>query len=191
MCITWSVMTQQGRNEDGQFLSKSDENRQVRSIRLTDITWDTLGNSADKRSITRADLIEEWVNNVNNDSFISSDRIKELELQVENLKNNSIHISDLALVKLDKAATLRRITRGELIERLIVSDVFDQKTKPGDDSQLPVTKLAKRLNADPKTVRDYRDSKRSRSLVEWSKSKDIDGKGWDYSPETGMYFQID
>jgi predicted transcriptional regulator len=78
-----------------------------------------------------------------------------------------------------------------LIERLIDSDVFEQKTTSLDDSHLSVTKLAKRLNADAKTIRDYRDGKRSQSLIEWSRKRDIDGRGWNYSAETNTYVQED
>jgi len=61
--VYYSVnMNNQGRNESGKFLSKSDEMRKVRSIRLTDSTWHQLGQLADERGITRADLLEEWMN---------------------------------------------------------------------------------------------------------------------------------
>lgn len=49
----------QERNESGKFAAKSEEFRKVRSIRLTDATWDELGRLSDQRCITRADLIEE------------------------------------------------------------------------------------------------------------------------------------
>lgn len=49
----------QGRNETGKFTAKSEGFRKVRSIRLTDATWDELGKLSDQRCITRADLIEE------------------------------------------------------------------------------------------------------------------------------------
>lgn len=52
-------MSSQSRSEHGRFASKSDEPREVRSIRLTDSTWQKLGDIADSRGITRADLIEE------------------------------------------------------------------------------------------------------------------------------------
>jgi predicted transcriptional regulator len=71
-----------------------------------------------------------------------------------------------------------------------MSDLFDEKVKPIDDSQISVTKLSKIMNTSPKTIRDYRDGKRSQTLVEWSKIRDIDGKGWDYDPVTKMYFQV-
>ena len=51
----------QGRNDKGQFQSKSDGFRRVRSIRVTDEVWDKLGEMADQRGITRADLLEQLV----------------------------------------------------------------------------------------------------------------------------------
>ena len=52
---------EQGRNEVGQFSSKGEERREVRSIRLTDSAWEKLGNIANERGITRADLIEDMM----------------------------------------------------------------------------------------------------------------------------------
>ncbi len=54
-------MPEQGRTEGGKFAPKSDEPRHVRSIRLTDKTWGALGVSASERGITRADLLEQLV----------------------------------------------------------------------------------------------------------------------------------
>ncbi len=54
-------MSPQGRGEAGRFAPKSAERREVRTLRLTDSTWEKLGNAADSRRITRADLIEELV----------------------------------------------------------------------------------------------------------------------------------
>jgi hypothetical protein len=54
-------MADQGRTEGGKFAPKSDEHRQVRSIRLTNSTWEVLGAIAQERSITRADLLEQLV----------------------------------------------------------------------------------------------------------------------------------
>ena len=51
----------QSRNNKGQFQSKSDELRRVRSIRVTDEVWEAMGMMADNRGITRADLLEEFV----------------------------------------------------------------------------------------------------------------------------------
>ena len=54
-------MSRQERNEAGKFAAKSNEMRQVRSIRLTDTTWNKLGGLANHRGITRADLVETWM----------------------------------------------------------------------------------------------------------------------------------
>ncbi len=54
-------MAEQGRTESGKFAQKSDELRRVRSIRLTDSTWEALGAIATERGITRADLLEQLV----------------------------------------------------------------------------------------------------------------------------------
>lgn len=54
-------MAEQKRTESGKFSAKSNENRAVRSVRLTDAVWKTLGAIADSRCITRADLIEQIV----------------------------------------------------------------------------------------------------------------------------------
>jgi hypothetical protein len=59
-------MLDRPRTQSGKFAVKSDEPRHVRSIRLTDSTWEKLGQLADEKStsercITRADLIEEWM----------------------------------------------------------------------------------------------------------------------------------
>lgn len=66
----------QGRIEGGKFAPKSDEPRQVRSIRVTDKAWERLGQVAELRRITRADLIEELVESgtlEQNQSAISGD----------------------------------------------------------------------------------------------------------------------
>ena len=49
------------RNLKGQFTNKSDSDRRVRSIRVTDETWEKFGDMAAQRSITRADLLEEMI----------------------------------------------------------------------------------------------------------------------------------
>lgn len=54
-------MIKQERKEGGKFASKSAENREVRSLRITNATWEKLGIAADSRCITRADLIEQLV----------------------------------------------------------------------------------------------------------------------------------
>lgn len=53
-------MAKQERSKVGQFASKSDESREVRSLRCTDATWQKLGELSELQGITRADLIEQW-----------------------------------------------------------------------------------------------------------------------------------
>lgn len=52
-------MAKQERSDRGQFAAKSETSREVRSIRLTDATWQQLGEVAAAQSLTRADLIEQ------------------------------------------------------------------------------------------------------------------------------------
>ena len=51
-------MPQQGRSKLGQFTSKSSQFRKVRTVRLTDSTWEKLGQAAAEMGMTRADFIE-------------------------------------------------------------------------------------------------------------------------------------
>ena len=51
----------QGRNRKGQFDSKSDSKRKVRTIRVTDKVWNEFGKMASQQSITRADLLEQII----------------------------------------------------------------------------------------------------------------------------------
>ena len=54
-------MVGQSRGEGGKFVPKADEPREVRSIRLTNTTWEKLGAAAELKGMTRADLIEQLV----------------------------------------------------------------------------------------------------------------------------------
>lgn len=61
-------MSDRLRTQSGKFAAKSDEPRRVRSLRLTDSVWEKLEQLANEKStserrITRADLIEEWMQN--------------------------------------------------------------------------------------------------------------------------------
>jgi len=87
-------MSNQERQNNGKFAPKSDTARQVRSIRLTDRAWNRLGELADLRSITRADLIESLVEN----NILSQDNIAFQESsqayvdEVEALKNKILEL---------------------------------------------------------------------------------------------------
>lgn len=189
------IMVQQGRSKQGKFLSKSEDNRHVRSIRLTDAVWNKLGEISESQNLTRADFLEQLVKS---DIVNFYNRVIELEVEISKLKSvdhltqdNCIYLSDESLLKVNKAASIWSITRHELIDKLVNSDSFKQITTTIKDNQVTITKLAKSMNVDPKTIRDYRDGKRNQSLVEWSRTKTLDGKGWEYDPLTKLYFQVD
>ena len=46
------------RDIEGKFALKNEKHRLVRSLRLTDATWEALGIAAQSLDITRADLLE-------------------------------------------------------------------------------------------------------------------------------------
>jgi len=74
-------MTLQPR-ENGKFQLKSLEARKTRSIRATSLTWVKFGDGADKRGITRADLLEELVDNLAIEDKNKSTYITPVELEI-------------------------------------------------------------------------------------------------------------
>lgn len=120
------------------------------------------------------------------------ERIESLEAELES-KNKSgvIQLKRETLAKLARVAETGGVTKESLVENLVNSSFFDKQAQTVLEKFMPVTKLAKRLNVDPKSIRDHRDGKLKPSLVEWTRSKDIDGIGWDYSPELQKYFPVD
>ena len=50
---------QMQRDEYGKFVTKSGEHRAVRSLRLSDTTWSAMGEMAESRALTKADLLEQ------------------------------------------------------------------------------------------------------------------------------------
>ncbi len=85
-------MSAQSRSEHGRFASKSVEPREVRSIRLTDTTWEKLGVSADSRCITRADLIEHLVESgaLDQPQLTSATNLQQVEEAVAQILNDPI-----------------------------------------------------------------------------------------------------
>ena len=87
------------RSETGKFTAQSNERREVRSLRLTDSTWQALGDTAEKQGITRADLIEKIVSegllaaqpeelvNAQEDESETIVKIKEVLLEALKIKN--------------------------------------------------------------------------------------------------------
>jgi hypothetical protein len=85
----------QERQEGGKFAPKSNEARHVRSIRLTNTTWEKMGYAADKRRITRADLIEQitedgvFDDQGENVQLLYAALLSEVEIAVEEILNDS------------------------------------------------------------------------------------------------------
>lgn len=49
------------RGQQGRFSHKSEGDRQVRSLRVTDLVWQAFGKYAEEQGMTRADLLEQLV----------------------------------------------------------------------------------------------------------------------------------
>lgn len=197
-------MIQQGRNEAGKFASKSDEIRHVRSIRLTNTAWDVLGKIADSRSITRADLVENWMGG---EYFDLENKAFQLELELQNLKNTSLQLSQTTLDNLIKVADKRGITREELIINLLDSCTsHNLVVEPLEHTQLDLlsesknefnvnisplnnNKLAQRFGVDPSNLKKQMMKGEDRFLI-YSASKDPDRLGWKYSQHEKLYYPV-
>lgn len=91
---------EQDRGDGGKFAAKGDDIRAVRSVRLTDNTWRTLGERADDQDMTRADYLEalvagevEWesegVESDQQDLDFDPDEIAEILKEALTLKANA------------------------------------------------------------------------------------------------------
>ena len=77
----------QTRNKKGQFDRKSSTDRKVRSIRVTDEAWSKFGEMASQLSITRADLLENFI--TNNSVLHGSDEIIQILKDALKLRANA------------------------------------------------------------------------------------------------------
>ena len=79
--------------QNGKFQSKSEQPRNVRSIRATDQTWEKFTDYAKSRCITPADLLEDVADNLDSLNSSGSKLISpiELELIVITLKESLNH----------------------------------------------------------------------------------------------------
>lgn len=112
-------MVKRERGASGKFVPKSNGFRQVRSMRLTDATWEALGNAAESRCITRADLIEEMVAKglISQDQDASSfPNLKSLLVKVESVVQELLKDEELTRGARDRGP-IRRAYKA-LIERL-------------------------------------------------------------------------
>jgi predicted DNA-binding protein len=78
------------RGEDGKYISKGKSKREVRSIRLTDETWESLNDLAVRQKMTVADFVEEWISgNVIHGGNIDLIEIAEILEEALKLKPNA------------------------------------------------------------------------------------------------------
>jgi hypothetical protein len=64
------------RGKSGKFIQKTDEKRQVRSLRVTDSVWEAFGKYAEERGITRADWLEERIQSEEQHHVIAQPSLK-------------------------------------------------------------------------------------------------------------------
>ena len=127
------------RGDNGKFVQKSNEPRPVRSIRATNSTWETLGNIARQRCITRADLIEHFTLNhvLHEDLEKENDRLKgeiaALRLQLDSegklsspSHSNSQHFEDTKLIRVPVAIADRLL---EIAHKLDSEDAIHLETE--------------------------------------------------------------
>lgn len=87
------VDTAMKRDIQGKFVLKNDEYRSVRSLRLTDSTWEALGVRAESLGITRGDLLEQMVRD-NDYGFPSNTWMEATALPSNTWKNNAAQPSN-------------------------------------------------------------------------------------------------
>ena len=98
------------RAADGRFTLKSHQKRKMRSLRLTDQTWEKIGEIAQSRGITRADLIEDLIETdmISQNSYpkISLTR-SQLLAEIEQVMNNLLEDPNVTRKGKDRGAVRR------------------------------------------------------------------------------------
>ena len=122
------------RDIQGKFSLKNQDYRQVRSIRLTDSTWQELGIASECLGITRADLLENLVQH-NRSIFSDSGEIEPLNPEKSGSKAkkslnkdelNSLAEKVLKELRLGKQASSYKLVQKSL-KRLIELILFSSK----------------------------------------------------------------
>jgi hypothetical protein len=108
------------RGDNGKFVQKSQEPRSVKSIRVTDSAWETLGHIADQQCITRGDLIEYFAIShvLHEDLEKDNDRLKgeiaALRLQLSDMEGRLSSFSSGDSQQLDIFSDIKQIDRDHL-----------------------------------------------------------------------------
>ena len=109
------------RGQEGKFVQKSNQRREVRSLRLTDSAWNKLGELAEAQEMTRGDFIEKLMTDhvLQGDSLtlkpIDVYKVEQLEIPIQLIKI-SINQKQLAVrlnIKPHQISESKRITSGE------------------------------------------------------------------------------
>ena len=113
------------RDIQGKFTLKNHDYRQVRSLRLTESTWKKLGMASECRGITRADLLENLVQQ-NKEIFPDSRAIEPLNSQKSFNKDELNQLADKVLqeLRLGKQASSYKLVKKslkQLIELILLA----------------------------------------------------------------------
>ena len=112
------------RDDGGKFTPKGDELRKVRSFRLTDTTYDAIGEAAENLDLSKGDYLEKL-----NDDGVFGDNEEDKDVDVSEILDRVIHglledlydQNQLEIASKDKASVKRYLQA--LLENL--SDVVD------------------------------------------------------------------
>jgi hypothetical protein len=121
------VSMKRKRDIQGKFTLKNQDYRQVRSIRLTDSMWKELGIASECLGITRADLLENLVQQ-NKGTFSDLEEIEQLNLE-KSLNRDELGPSAEKVLKelrLGKQASSYKLVQKSL-KRLIELILFSSK----------------------------------------------------------------
>lgn len=117
------------RDVQGKFALKDNEYRSVRSLRLTDSTWEALSTAANSLGITKADYLEQIVSK--NEHLLSSNtwkdedspsitrlkkEIEQLQAEVRHLNQENTLLRERATVKCPQLAELEALHERVLFE---------------------------------------------------------------------------
>ena len=101
------------RDIQGKFTRKNNDYRQVRSLRLTDSTWKELGIASECLGITRADLLENLVQQ-NKETFSHSLEIEQLKQEVQFLHQEKSVLKSQTPLNRDELSSLAEKVLKEL-----------------------------------------------------------------------------
>ena len=116
------------RDIQGKFTRKNNDYRQVRSLRLTDSTWKELGIASECLGITRADLLENLVQQ-NKETFFHSLEIEQLKQEVQSLhQEKSVLKSQIPLNRDELSSLAEKVLKELRLSKQTSTYKFVQKS---------------------------------------------------------------